>query len=83
MRIIFFSLIVLSAFGASPALAHGGHVGELAGHAHWLGWAAVSGAAALAAWAGKRKRDSNRDLEETVGEESAGGSEEKPAGAEA
>jgi hypothetical protein len=35
--------------GATVAHAHGGHLGEVAGHAHWIGIAAVAAAAALAA----------------------------------
>uniref|UniRef100_UPI0031BA0506 DUF6732 family protein n=1 Tax=Oricola nitratireducens TaxID=2775868 RepID=UPI0031BA0506 len=33
---------------ASPAYAHFGHVGELAGHSHWIGLAAGAAAAAIA-----------------------------------
>ena len=40
--------------GAAPAAAHGGHLGELAGHSHWVGVAAALGAAALAAALGAR-----------------------------
>jgi hypothetical protein len=41
-------LTVLSCLG-TPAQAHWGHVGELAGHAHLLGVGALAAAAALAA----------------------------------
>lgn len=40
----------------NQAMAHGGHVGELAGHSHLVGWAAIIGAAGLAAWARRRRR---------------------------
>ena len=40
------------------ALAHGGHVGDLAGHSHWVGWAAAAAAGAIAAWAIKRGKKS-------------------------
>ncbi|MDF1607628.1 hypothetical protein PZ897_05510 [Hoeflea sp. YIM 152468] len=53
MRTLVYSLI-FSIPGASLALAHGGHVGELAGHSHWVGWAAAAAAGAIAAWAIKR-----------------------------
>jgi hypothetical protein len=50
--------LVLSIAGSllftPAALAHGGHVGDLAGHSHWLGWAAAAAAGAVAAWAIKR-----------------------------
>lgn len=40
-----------------PAAAHGGHLGDLAGHSHWAGLAAVLGAAVLGAAVAKiRKR---------------------------
>jgi len=32
----------------APAFAHAGHLGELAGHSHWVGAAAVAGAALVA-----------------------------------
>lgn len=61
-------------FWSVPAAqAHMGHVGELAGHAHWVGVAAVLGAAALAAAvakAGKKAEQENEDLE-ADGEEQA------------
>ncbi|MDJ0612275.1 MAG: hypothetical protein QNJ29_01260 [Rhizobiaceae bacterium] len=38
-----------------PAFAHAGHIGELAGHAHWLAVGAAVAAAALAAALAKQK----------------------------
>ena len=35
---------------ASPALAHGGHLGALAGHDHWVAGAAIGLGIAIAAW---------------------------------
>jgi len=60
MRFIPFSFpyVLLS---AGPAFAHGGHVGELAGHTHWIGWAAIAGATAVAVWARKRRQKRNSD----------------------
>ncbi|RPE63199.1 hypothetical protein EDD53_2796 [Pacificibacter maritimus] len=43
---------------AAPALAHVGHVGELAGHDHWIAGAALGAAAGIAIWGalkGKKK----------------------------
>ncbi|EFO33051.1 hypothetical protein TRICHSKD4_1674 [Roseibium sp. TrichSKD4] len=34
---------------SSPAFAHAGHIGELAGHSHWIAMGALAGAAAIAA----------------------------------
>lgn len=41
----------------SATHAHVGHVGELAGHAHWIGIGALLGAAAIAALAAKAGKD--------------------------
>ena len=43
---------------AGPAVAHPGHLVDLAGHNHWLAAAAIAAAAAAALWqATKGKRD--------------------------
>ncbi len=42
-------IFTAAALAATPALAHGGHVAEAAGHDHWLALAAVSAAAVLLA----------------------------------
>lgn len=61
------TLMTLTAlFISTPAFAHMGHVGELAGHAHWVGLGAVLVAGALAAAIGKLK---DSDVEEEVDEE--------------
>lgn len=56
-----------------PAYAHLGHVGELAGHAHWVGLGAVVIAGALATAIGKlteQASDENETEEEIeLGEE--------------
>lgn len=62
----------------SSAQAHIGHVGELAGHAHWVGVAALVGAAALAALAAKAKKDAKAEAE---AEEGATETEDHPEGA--
>ncbi len=54
MRPALISLLFASG-AASPAFAHAGHLGELAGHSHVLGAAAALGAAALAAWLAKTR----------------------------
>ena len=51
-----FSLLV-----PSVAFAHAGHVGDLAGHSHWVGWAAAAAAAAVTAWAIKRGNKAKAD----------------------
>lgn len=51
---VFAIVALVSALVPSLALAHAGHVGDLAGHSHWVGWAAAAAAAAVTAWAVKR-----------------------------
>ena len=66
------TLIILSgAIFTSPAYAHLGHVGELAGHAHWVGIGAVVVAGALAGVIGKlTENNADQDgLEQDVEEE--------------
>ncbi len=66
---------VLFAAGLVPAAvqAHVGHIGELAGHSHWVGVAALAGAAAIAAVAAKLKKRS--DAKEEAAEAEADGAE--------
>ena len=56
-------LAVLLALTAGPALAHIGHLGEVAGHGHWiaLGGIALAGAIALL---GNRKKSEDAKPEE-------------------
>ena len=72
MRFIFASII---ATAATPALAHIGHLGEVAGHGHWiaLGGIAIAGATALL---GARKKDKDDQIEDDSEEDNA---EEAPA----
>lgn len=69
-----------SVLGTQGVLAHGGHVGDLAGHSHWIGWAAAAAAGAIAAWAIKR-RTRNKSADQDNAEEA--GSGEQPESAEA
>lgn len=39
-----------------PAIAHPGHLAEVAGHGHWLGAAAIGAAIAIGLYAGLRGR---------------------------
>ncbi|KZL19274.1 hypothetical protein PsAD2_02025 [Pseudovibrio axinellae] len=49
-------LIGCWALSSTAAFAHAGHLGELAGHSHWVGVAAVAGAAIIAGLAAKAKK---------------------------
>jgi hypothetical protein len=51
-------VLVAPVFLAGPAHAHAGHLGELAGHDHWVAGAAVGAAVLIGLWGalkGKRK----------------------------
>ena len=83
MSYIIKSMLLMSAICSfsSAALAHGGHLGELAGHSHWVGVAAFAGAALIAGIVAKVKKRPETG-EETASEiESDGGT--FPDGAEA
>ena len=55
---------------ASPALAHPGHIADLAGHGHWVGAAAAGAAIAIAIWAGlKGKSKPEGEVEPDAPEE--------------
>ena len=72
MRYFYINLFV---FSATPAFAHAGHLGEVAGHAHWIGLAAALGAAAIAAALvkGKKKEATPSDENEANGQEDEAG----------
>lgn len=65
----------LTGLAVSPAAAHPGHIGELAGHSHWIGLAAAAAAAALAAWvaaaAQGQQADDEAEEDGETGEEAA------------
>ncbi|WP_407494582.1 DUF6732 family protein [Pseudooceanicola sp. MF1-13] len=64
-------LTILMTLSAGPALAHIGHLGEVAGHGHWLGAAAIGAAIAIGLWQGlkgKAEAEAEDDAEE-IGEE--------------
>ncbi|MBW8635991.1 hypothetical protein K1W69_02245 [Hoeflea sp. WL0058] len=61
-----------------PAFAHMGHLGEVAGHSHWIGLAAALGAAAIAAIAHKAGKKQKSE-EESDAETEVDGAEEAAA----
>ncbi len=66
-------IIVIAALAAGPALAHPGHLGELAGHSHWIALGALVAAAAIAAALAKMKGSDEAEEadDEADGEEEA------------
>ena len=65
MRII---LPLLAALPA-PAFAHIGHLGEIAGHSHWIGIGAIAVAGVIGALAAKGRKDKEKDAAEAAPEE--------------
>lgn len=59
-------IVFCCVFLTSPAHAHLGHVGELAGHAHWVGIGAIIVAGALAGAIGKLTEKDSDETEEEV-----------------
>lgn len=55
-------LAILVALTATPAFAHVGHLGEVAGHGHWIAAGAL-GAAALAAWLAAKGKGKSAEAE--------------------
>jgi hydrogenase/urease accessory protein HupE len=50
-------LILFTALmSATSAVAHPGHLAEVAGHGHWLGAAAIGAAIAIGLWAAAKGR---------------------------
>ena len=60
MRRLFFAILFIFC-GARLAHAHAGHLGELAGHAHWLGLGAVVVSGTLLALLAKAKSKAESD----------------------
>ena len=61
-----FTLFLACMFGASTARAHVGHLGDLAGHDHWVAAGAIGAAIALAGWnilKGKKDKETKVEAE--------------------
>jgi hypothetical protein len=60
------SVFLAGFFAASDAHAHVGHIGDLAGHDHWVAAGAIGAAIALAGWnilKGKKDKDAEAEVE--------------------
>ncbi len=54
---------------ANTAVAHVGHLAEVAGHGHWIGAAAIGAAIALGAWAASKGKKDEASEEEAEPDE--------------
>jgi len=58
--------LIAACLATTPAHAHIGHLGEVAGHGHWIGLGLIAGAAVLGGWLGKgRKPEADPEDDET------------------
>lgn len=69
---------LLAGLAPLPALAHPGHLAEVAGHGHWLGAAALGAAIAIGLWASRKpkKADSAEARDDAEAEEAEAPDEE-------
>lgn len=58
-------------FIATPAAAHVGHIGEVAGHGHWVAGAAIGIAAAITLWGVLKGKKEVAPEEDATDEEEA------------
>lgn len=68
MRLILLSLTLIL---AGPAHAHLGHVGELAGHSHWIGLGALGIAIGIGIWLGKGQKEDEPEEQDAEEEQTA------------
>ncbi|SLN29516.1 DUF6732 family protein [Pseudooctadecabacter jejudonensis] len=61
LRPILAALIPTATLIATPALAHIGHLGEVAGHGHWIALGGIAIAGAIALLGGRKKADENTE----------------------
>ncbi|WP_310621553.1 DUF6732 family protein [Flexibacterium corallicola] len=81
-RIILTSATAALVASGTGASAHGGHVAEVAGHAHWIGIGLVVGAAALAGavvYASRKKRSCEDESHQEIKGETQHGDEQPEA----
>ncbi|WP_120502102.1 DUF6732 family protein [Roseovarius sp. EL26] len=60
-----YAMIIPALLAGTMAQAHVGHLGEVAGHGHWLGAAAIGAAIAIGLWAGLRGKSDKAEEVET------------------
>jgi hypothetical protein len=66
-------ILISLLFLTTPAFAHVGHVGGMAGHDHWIAGIAIGIAIGVSIWGALkgRKDDPEEEIEETGEEETA------------
>ncbi len=72
-------LLTTTAVFATPAMAHVGHIGEAAGHGHWIAGIAIGAAVGIGLWGAlKGKKDPKAAPQEEAEAEEEDG-EKEPA----
>jgi len=69
-------LLASTALFATPAMAHVGHIGEVAGHGHWIAGIAIGAAVGIGLWGALKGR---KDPKAEPAEEEPEETEEEPA----
>lgn len=73
-------LLASAALFATPALAHVGHLGGLAGHDHWIAGIAIGAAVGVGIWGAlKGRKDPEAEPAEEATEEAEQETTEEPA----
>jgi len=74
-----FSTTAILALSATQAMAHPGHLGELAGHDHWVAGIAIGAAVGIGLWGAlKERRKRGKKAAPERGESAAPEGEQKP-----
>lgn len=63
-----FRILLLAAIVPAPAFAHVGHIGDLAGHDHWVIGAAIGAAIAAGLWGALKGEDEDEEVDEELAE---------------
>ena len=79
LRVITGPTLTTVILAPASAQAHWGHLGELAGHGHWIAAAAAAAAAAVAGLAIARPREESEAADETAPEEAETNGEQSHA----
>jgi len=79
MTRIFFATTAILTLSATQAMAHPGHLGELAGHDHWVAGIAIGAAVGIGLWGAlKERRKRGKKAAPGRGKSGADKGEQKP-----
>jgi hypothetical protein len=70
------TLALFTILAGTPALAHVGHLSDVAGHGHWAAAGAIAIALGIAALGARKGKSQDKDVTEDVIEDDATGEDE-------